>query len=143
MLLCPLPLPTDKCLYYFPNEVWEELILCQYSSCSASSPETEGLTIFTFVAHVFHYNQRANSSVAITVTCAWMNLHPAFPKQFLVITLITGRAIFFSICSYCCPKYLQLLAGQGQGQETQTINAVSRSGLTSIKKKKKSKPVCC
>lgn len=96
MLLYPLPLPTDKYLYYFPDEVWEALILCQYSSCAGLSREAKGLTIFTIVAHVFHYNRRANSSVAVAVSCAWPNLHPALPKQFIVITLITGRAIFFS-----------------------------------------------
>lgn len=38
MLLYPLPLPTDKYLYYFPSKVWEALILCQYNICSGLFP---------------------------------------------------------------------------------------------------------
>lgn len=132
MLLYLLPLPTDKYLYYFPNKVRKALFSGSIVSVQASFPEAAVLTFFTFFAHVFHYSQCANSSVTVAVTCAWKNLHLPFPKQFIAITLMAGRAIF-SICSYCCPKYLQSL----MGQETQTKNAVNHTGLTSIGKKKK------
>lgn len=94
-MLYPLLLPTDKDLYYFPNKVWEALTVSIQYLFRTPPLMLKPSHFFTFVAHVFHYNRCANSSAAVAVTCAWKNLHPPFPKQFIVITLIAGKAIFF------------------------------------------------
>lgn len=135
MLLYLRPLPTDKYLYYFPNKVWKALFSGSIVSVQASFPEAAVLTFFTFLCPCFSLQPVRKQLCHCSCHLCMENLHPPFPKQFIAITLMAGRAIF-SICSYCCPEHLQSL----MGQETQTKNAVNHTGLTSIEKKKKKGP---
>lgn len=93
MLLYPLPLPTVNTSIISQIKSGRHWFSVNIVSAQESSPETEALTFSAFVAHAFHYNHCAKSSIAVAY--AWKNLHPPFPKQFIVITLIAGRSIFF------------------------------------------------